>query len=42
MSDSVHIPNGILGVQSGTINNIEVCKNGVIRIKKDIKKKVSK
>lgn len=42
MSDSVYIPNGILGVQSGTVGNIVVCKNGVIRIKKDIKKKVSK
>lgn len=42
MSNSVFIPNGILGVQSGTVGNIVICKNGVIKIKKDVKKKVTK
>lgn len=42
MSDKVYITNGILGVQSGTVDNIVICKNGVIRIKRELKKKVSK
>ena len=35
MSDKIFIPKGILGIQSGTIGNVVIQKNNVIRIKKD-------